>query len=97
VDGLKSIDRLRRRRNQAEYPDPQNYDPVTPAEVHDAIAAAHAALDAAGKLIGVPQLGISRGFAAPDRCGNAAWPTPCHSYWHDSGTTADRSATEIPI
>ena len=58
VDGLKSIDRLRRRRNQAEYPDPQNYDPVTPAEVHDAIAAARASLDAAGKLIGVPQLGI---------------------------------------
>lgn len=29
VEGLKSIDRLRRRRNQAEYPDPRNYDPVT--------------------------------------------------------------------
>ena len=58
VGGLKSIDRLRRRRNQAEYPDPQNYDPVTTEEVHDAIAAARASLDAAGKLIGVPQFGI---------------------------------------
>lgn len=58
VNGLKSIDRLRRRRNQAEYPDPQNYDSVTTDEVHDAIAAARASLDAAGKLIGVPQLGI---------------------------------------
>ncbi len=58
VEGLKSIDRLRRRRNQAEYPDPQNYDPVTTEEVHDAIAAARSTLDAAGKLIGVPQLGI---------------------------------------
>ena len=29
VAGLKSIDRLRRRRNQAEYPDPQHYDPIT--------------------------------------------------------------------
>jgi len=58
VDGLKSIDRLRRRRNQAEYPDPQNYDPVTTDEVHDAIAAARSSLDAAGKLIAVPQLGI---------------------------------------
>jgi CheY-like chemotaxis protein len=58
VDGLKSIDRLRRRRNQAEYPDPQNYDPVTTDEVHDALAAARRSLDAAAKLIGVPQLGI---------------------------------------
>lgn len=30
VAGLKSIDRIRRRRNQAEYPDPQHYDPSPP-------------------------------------------------------------------
>lgn len=58
VAGLKSIDRLRRRRNQAEYPDPQNYDPVTTDEVDDAIEAARACLAAAEKLIEAPQLGI---------------------------------------
>lgn len=57
VAGLKSIDRLRRRRNQAEYPDPQNYDPVTVDEVRDAIEVAHACLSAADKLIAAPQLG----------------------------------------
>jgi hypothetical protein len=58
VAGLKSIDRLRRRRNQAEYPDPHNYDPVTTKEVEDAIGAARDRLAAAQKLIGAPQLGI---------------------------------------
>ncbi len=58
VAGLKSIDRLRRRRNQAEYPDPHNYDPVTTDEVEDAIVAAHACLDAVEKLIAAPQLGV---------------------------------------
>ncbi len=58
VAGLKSIDRLRRRRNQAEYPDPHNYDPVTTKEVEDAIGAARDCLAAAQKLIGAPQLGI---------------------------------------
>lgn len=58
VDGLKSIDRLRRRRNQAEYPDPQHYDPITADEVDDAIAVAEACLSAAEKLIEAPQLGI---------------------------------------
>ena len=47
VEGLKSIDRLRRRRNQAEYPDPRDYDPVTKDEVDDAIAAASACVNAA--------------------------------------------------
>ncbi len=37
VAGLKSIDRLRRRRNQAEYPDPSSYDPVTSEESEDAL------------------------------------------------------------
>jgi hypothetical protein len=29
VPGLTSLDRLRRRRNQAEYPSPTSYDPIT--------------------------------------------------------------------
>lgn len=58
VAGLKSIDRLRRRRNQAEYPDPQQYDPITNDEVDDAIEVARACLTAADKLIAAPQLGI---------------------------------------
>ncbi len=60
IDGLKSIDRLRRRRNQAEYPDPRNYDPVTTDEVDDAVAAASACVDAAEKLLAAPQLGLFR-------------------------------------
>ena len=58
VAGLKSIDRLRRRRNQAEYPDPQSYDPITADEVDDAIEVVRACLSAAEKLIAAPQLGI---------------------------------------
>lgn len=58
VAGLKSVDRLRRRRNQAEYPDPQHYDPITADEVDDAIEVARACLTAADKLITAPQLGI---------------------------------------
>lgn len=58
VAGLKSIDRIRRRRNQAEYPDPQHYDPITADEVDDAIEAARACLSAAEKLIAATQLGI---------------------------------------
>ena len=58
VAGLKSIDRLRRRRNQAEYPDPQSYDPVTLDEVQDAIEAARACVVAAEKLTAAPQLGV---------------------------------------
>ncbi len=60
VEGLKSIDRLRRRRNQAEYPAPRDYDPVTSEEVEDAVAAASACIDAAERLLSVPQLGLFR-------------------------------------
>lgn len=60
IEGLKSIDRLRRRRNQAEYPDPRDYDPVTTDEVDDAVAAASACVDAAEKLLAAPQLGLFR-------------------------------------
>ncbi len=60
VDGLRSIDRLRRRRNQAEYPDPRGYDPVTTEDAEDAIAVADASVDAAGRLLYAPQLGLFR-------------------------------------
>ena len=60
IEGLKSIDRLRRRRNQAEYPDPRDYDPVTTDEVDDAVAAASACVNAAEKLLAAPQLGLFR-------------------------------------
>lgn len=58
VAGLKSIDRLRRRRNQAEYPDPANYDTVTAEEAEDALIAAGDCIDAASRLIAAPQLGV---------------------------------------
>lgn len=60
VEGLKSIDRLRRRRNQAEYPDPRDYDPVTKDEIDDAVAAASACVHAAEQFLDVPQLGLLR-------------------------------------
>jgi hypothetical protein len=58
VPGLSSLDRLRRRRNQAEYPEPHSYDPVTGAEVADAIRVAGDCLDAARRLLALDQLGI---------------------------------------
>lgn len=58
VPGLKSIDRLRRRRNQAEYPEPTNYDPVTTEEANDAIAVAEDCLTTATRLLEAPQLGV---------------------------------------
>jgi len=58
VGGLKSLDRLRRRRNQAEYPDPAGYDPITPEEATEALDAARATVDAAHRLLAAPQLGI---------------------------------------
>lgn len=50
VGGLKSIDRLRRRRNQGEYPDPAGYDPITAEETADAVATARTTIDAARRL-----------------------------------------------
>lgn len=58
VAGLRSIDRLRRRRNQAEYPDPQRYDPITPDDVDDAVETALASLAAAERLIESTHLGV---------------------------------------
>jgi HEPN domain-containing protein len=58
VAGLKSIDRLRRRRNQAEYPDPSSYDPVTAEESEDAVTVAGECIEAATRLVAAPQLGV---------------------------------------
>ncbi|MGH9229277.1 MAG: HEPN domain-containing protein [Acidimicrobiales bacterium] len=58
VGGLKSLDRLRRRRNQAEYPDPAGYDPITPEEATEALDAAHATVAATRRLLDAPQLGV---------------------------------------
>src|ERR687891_1752261 len=58
VGGLKSLDRLRRRRNQAEYPDPAGYDPITPEEATEALDAARATISAARRLLAASQLGV---------------------------------------
>jgi HEPN domain-containing protein len=58
VPGLKSIDRLRRRRNQSEYPEPATYDPVTTEEVEEAISVAQACLETVARLTDAPQLGV---------------------------------------
>ncbi len=58
VPGLTSLDRLRRRRNQSEYPDPRSYDPITASEADDAIEAARQCIDSATRLLQLDQLGI---------------------------------------
>jgi hypothetical protein len=58
VPGLVSLDRLRRRRNQAEYPDPRGYDSITVAEATDAIAIADRCVASAERLIELDELGI---------------------------------------
>jgi len=58
VAGLRSVDRLRRRRKQAEYPDPSNCDPVTTEESEDALTVATDCIEAASRLIAAPQLGV---------------------------------------
>ena len=59
VPGLTSLDRLRRRRNQAEYPDPRNYDPITAEEANDAIKVASDCIASAERLLELDQLGVS--------------------------------------
>ena len=49
--GLNSLDRLRRRRNQAEYPQPGSYAAVTTEEVADVLAVAAACLASAHVLV----------------------------------------------
>jgi hypothetical protein len=58
VPGLASLDRLRRRRNQAEYPDPRSYDPVTSEEAHDAIRVAGDCVASAERLLMLDELGV---------------------------------------
>jgi hypothetical protein len=58
VPGLTSLDRLRRRRNQTEYPEPRSYDPVTATEVTDAIRVASDCLATAQRLLTMDKLGI---------------------------------------
>ncbi|MBI4944444.1 MAG: hypothetical protein HY830_27190 [Actinobacteria bacterium] len=58
VAGLSSLDRLRRRRNEAEYPDPRSYDPVVEPEVDDALLVAAACLASATRLVAAGELGI---------------------------------------
>ena len=58
VPGLTSLDRLRRRRNQAEYPDPRSYDPITPDEVGEAIKTAAQCVASAERLLTLDQLGV---------------------------------------
>ena len=58
VPGLASLDRLRRRRNQAEYPDPSGYDPITAAEAKEVIEAAVKCISSAERLLQLDELGV---------------------------------------
>lgn len=58
VPGLASLDRLRRRRNQAEYPDPGGYDPITAAEAEEGIEAAVKCISSVERLLQLDELGI---------------------------------------
>jgi HEPN domain-containing protein len=58
VPGLTSLDRLRRRRNQAEYPNPTSYDPITVDEANDAIQTAGECVSSASRLPQLDELGI---------------------------------------
>jgi len=58
LPGLKSIDRIRRRRRESEYPDPNSYASVEADEVTDAIQVANDCIKTAETLLGADQLGI---------------------------------------
>jgi HEPN domain-containing protein len=58
VPGLTSLDRLRRRRNQAEYPNPTSYDPITVDEANDAIQTAAECVSSASRLLQLDELGV---------------------------------------
>lgn len=60
VPGFASLDRVRRRRNQGEYPDPARYDAITMDEARDAIEVATGAIQAARTLIARSELGLFR-------------------------------------
>lgn len=58
IPGLKSLDRIRRRRNESEYPGPSNYAAIEIDEVVDAIEVAESCISSAGKLIEAGELGV---------------------------------------
>jgi HEPN domain-containing protein len=58
VPGLTSLDRLRKRRNQAEYPSPAGYGPITEEEADEAIEVAVACVTSAERLLELEQLGV---------------------------------------
>lgn len=58
VPGLASLDRLRRRRNQADYPDPARYDPITAAEAEEIIEATVRCISSVERLLQLDELGI---------------------------------------
>jgi HEPN domain-containing protein len=58
VPGLTSLDRLRRRRNQAEYPNPTSYDPITVDEANDATHTAGECVSSVSRLLQLDELGI---------------------------------------
>jgi HEPN domain-containing protein len=58
VPGLTSLDRLRRRRNQAEYPDPKTYDPITATEANEAIKVAAECVSSSERLLQLDELGV---------------------------------------
>jgi len=58
VPGLTSLDRLRRRRNQAEYPDPRSYDPIISEEAEEAIRIASDCITSTERLLKLDELGV---------------------------------------
>ena len=58
VPGLMSLDRLRRRRNQAEYPDPAGYDSITTEEADEAIQVAATCIASVERLLELDELGV---------------------------------------
>jgi hypothetical protein len=58
VPGLTSLDRPRRRRNQAEYPDPHGYDSITVTEANDAVTVADRCVASAERLLELDELGV---------------------------------------
>lgn len=58
LDWLHLSDRLRSRRNQAEYPDPTGYDPITAAGAEEEIEAAVNCISSAERLLQLDELGV---------------------------------------
>lgn len=58
VPGLKSIGRLRRQRNEADYPNPSSYPEITTTEIDDAIIVGSQCIDSAEKLLAQTALGL---------------------------------------